>query len=286
MPATDAGFGVEERIFALEEAQKQIQEKAEVALAMSEKLKNTDHFSQLWALRDEMDARLTEIKQVALSVTPLQAMFKNQSKEFEAMKESIVAGLSSSSALADNVAGLTNAVASARSKVDKQVASVKALNAQLKGQASDLNELKESIHLHNAAVHTNNQEMAAIKELVKAKQAMHAQALEEMLNSVQVTLDEQFSTSQNLRSSVMTKLRALHSQLANAPSSSMEPVSNEGGPAAEEPISTTAQDANEVQEQLDDVEEEDEQDDAEDEAGEEAEKEEAMQEEQLAERMQ
>ena len=147
---------MEERIFALEEAQKQVQEKAEVALDISEKFKNTD---QLWALRDEMDIRLTEIKQVSLSVTSLQAMFKNQSEELEAMKESVVAGLSSSLALAENVAGLTNAMA----RVDERFASMEALHAQLKGQASELDELKESMDLHNVALHTNNQNMAAIK---------------------------------------------------------------------------------------------------------------------------
>lgn len=154
---------MEERIFALEEAQKQAQERAEVALATSEKLKNSDLYSQLLDLHDEMDIRLAEIKQVTLSVTTLQAMFKNQSEEFEAVKESVVAGLSSGSALAENVAGLTDAVAGACSRVDEQVASVEALNAQLEGQASELNQLKESMHLHNVALYTNNQEMAAIK---------------------------------------------------------------------------------------------------------------------------
>uniref|UniRef100_A0A8C3A3C8 Zgc:66479 n=1 Tax=Cyclopterus lumpus TaxID=8103 RepID=A0A8C3A3C8_CYCLU len=260
---TDAGFGVEERMFALEEAQKQAQEKADVALATSEKLKNSDNYEQLWALHDDMDTRLTGIKQVVLSVTTLQAMFNNQSEEFEAVKESVVAGLSSSSALAESVAGLTSAVLSACSRVDEQVASVEALNAQLEGQASDLSELKELMYLHKDALHTNNQEMAAIKELVEAKQAMRAQALEEMLSSVQMTLDEQYFTSQTLRSSLMSQLQTFHSQ----------------GPAAEEFVSTTAQNAAEVtEEKLEDDEEKDEHQDTDDEAEEEAEEEEAMQE--------
>ncbi|XP_031727684.1 immunoglobulin-like and fibronectin type III domain-containing protein 1 [Anarrhichthys ocellatus] len=274
---TDTGLGVEERIFALEEAQKQ----AEVALATSKKLKNSDH-AQLWALHDEMDTRLTEIKQVALSVTTLQAMFNNQSEEFETVKESAVAGLSSSSALAENVAGLASAVVSACSRVDDQAASVEALNAQLEGQASDLNELKESMYLQKDALHTNNEEMAAIKELVEAKQAMRAQALEEMLSSVQMTLDEQYSTSQTLRSSLMTQLQTFHSQLAKTPLS-MKVKSNEEGSAAEEFICTTTQSATEVQEKLEDVEEKDEQQDTEDEAENEAEEEEEQEEEAMLE---
>ncbi len=156
-------MGLEERIFALEEAQKQAQERAEVALATSEKLKNSTLYTQLLNLHDEMDTRLNEMKQVSLSVTNLQAMFKNQFEEFEAMKESVAAGLHSSSALAENVAGLSNAVASAYSKAEEQVASVEGLYTQLEGQASVLNELKESMHLHDVALHANNQEMAAIK---------------------------------------------------------------------------------------------------------------------------
>ncbi|XP_067442777.1 putative uncharacterized protein DDB_G0287113 [Thunnus thynnus] len=266
----DTGLVMEERIFALEEAQKQAQQKVEVALSTSEKLKHNDFDSQLLALHAEMDTRWEEIKQVSLSVTTLQAMFNNQNEEFEAMKESVVAGLSSSSALAAKVAGLTSAVDSACSRADEQVALVEALNAQLEGHASELNDLKGSLYLHNVALYTNTQEMVAIKELVAAKQAMRAQALEEMLSSVQMTLDEQFFTSKTLHSSIMAQLQSFHSKLANGPSWSMKLNSNAEGPAAEEFISTTAQNATEVQEKLEDVEEEAEQEDAEEQVEEEA----------------
>lgn len=153
---------MEERIFALEEAQQQAQERAQVAMATSEDL-NSNSYSQLLALYNEMDTRLAEIKQVSLSVATLQAMFKNQSEEFEAVKESVVAGLSSSSVLAESVAGLSHAVASAYAKADEQVASVEALSALLEGQTSELNKMKESMQLHSVALSTNNQEMVAIK---------------------------------------------------------------------------------------------------------------------------
>ncbi|TNN45878.1 hypothetical protein EYF80_043910 [Liparis tanakae] len=274
-PQTDTGVGVERRMFALEEAQKQAQETAEFALATSENLRNFDNYDELMALQEEMDSRLTEIKQVVLSVTTLQAMFGNHSQEFEAVKESVVAALSSGSALAENVAWLAGAVLGASARVDEQAASAEALNAQLDGQASDLSELRESMDLHKDVLHTNNQEMAAIKALIEAKQALRAQALEEMLSSVQMTLDEQYFTSQTLRSSLMTRLQTFHSQLAKASSGSMEANSNEEGPAEEEFISTTAQNAAEVK--MEDVEEEDEQQDGDNEGEEE---EEATQEEQ------
>ncbi|XP_071398381.1 LOW QUALITY PROTEIN: immunoglobulin-like and fibronectin type III domain-containing protein 1 [Centroberyx affinis] len=159
----DTGLEVEERILALEEAQKQAQQAAEVALATSEKLKNTDLHSQIWALHADMDTRLAESQQVAVSVATLQAMFKNQSEEFEAVKEGVAAILSSSSALAASVAGLTGAVASANSRVDEQLTSMEALNVQLEEQDSELNELKVSLDLHKVVLYTNSQEVVAIK---------------------------------------------------------------------------------------------------------------------------
>ncbi|CAK6967192.1 putative uncharacterized protein DDB_G0287113 [Scomber scombrus] len=266
---TDAGVVMEERIYALEEAQKQAQQTADVALATSEKFKSTDVQSQLLALHTEMDTRWAEINQVAQSVSTLEAMFKNQNEEFKAMKESIVAGLSSSSALVSNVADLTSAVDSAHSKADEQIALLEALNAQLEGQASELHDLKGSLYLHNVALYSHTQEMVTIKELVAAKQAMRAQALEEMLSSVQMTLDEQFFTSKTLHSSVMAQLQTFHSKLANGPSLPIKLQSDAEGSAAEEFISITAQNATEAQEKLEDVEEEAEQEDAEEQAEEE-----------------
>lgn len=154
---------MEERIGALEEAQKQAQQEAEVALATSEKLKTTDLYSDLWALHEEMDTQWAEIKQVSLTIRTLQDMMKNHSEEFDTMKERVVTGLRSSSALAENVAGLTGAVSSACSRADEQFASVEALNAALGEQSSELNELRELLYLHNIALYTNNQEMTAVK---------------------------------------------------------------------------------------------------------------------------
>ena len=51
------------------------------------------------------------------------------------------------------------------------------------------------------------------RELLDAKQAKRAQALENMLSSVQMTLDEQFSTSQTLHSSIMAQLQTFHTQV-------------------------------------------------------------------------
>ncbi|KAM4588737.1 uncharacterized protein PAE49_003156 [Odontesthes bonariensis] len=213
----DTALLVEERFLTLQEVHKQAQEKAEFALATSEKLKNSDLLFQLRALQAEMDTRLDEIKQVPQSVTALRSMFKNQSEEFEVMKESIVASLSSSLALSETVAVQTSALASVHLRVAQHITSVEALNAQLEVKASELNELKDSLYVHNVAVHSHNQEIIALKKLVKAKQAMRVQALQEMFSSVLLTLDEQFFTSEILHSSVIAQLQTVHTQLSNRP---------------------------------------------------------------------
>ncbi|XP_029908020.1 protein WEAK CHLOROPLAST MOVEMENT UNDER BLUE LIGHT 1-like [Myripristis murdjan] len=248
----DAGLVVEERILALEEAQKLAQQKAEVALATSEKLTHTDLHSQIWALRAEMDVRSTEMQQAAISTASLRAIIKNQSEEFEALKGGLEAMLSSSSALAANVAGLSHAVTSANSRVDEQVTLVEALNTRLEGQAAELNELKVSLDLHNAALYTNNQEVAAIKQFVEAAQATRALGLEEKLSSVQRSLDEQFFTSQTLHYSIKAQLQNVHTQLVNGGQIGSQPVEvkfNKDVSTAEEFISATAEDAAEDEEE-------------------------------------
>nr|XP_008278552.1 PREDICTED: ring-infected erythrocyte surface antigen-like [Stegastes partitus] len=247
-PETD--LLVEERLFALEEAQKQAQEKAEVALTTSEELKNSDLLSQLWALHAELNTRWDEIKQAALSVTTLQGMYKNHSEEFEVIKKRVASALSFGSALSETVAGLTSAC----SRIAEQVTLGEDLNAQFEGQASELNDLRELLNLHNAALHTNNQEMAAIKELVKAKQAMRAQTLEETLSLVRMTLDEQFFTSQTLHGRIMAQLHTFHSQLANGPSLPITHKSTEEGRLIEKLVSRTAQNDAELQEKMEDAE--------------------------------
>lgn len=52
---------------------------------------------------------------------------------------------------------------------------------------------------------------------------MRAQALEEMLGLVQMTLDEQFLTSQTLHSSIMAQLQTIHSQVQYS-TSTQDPV--------------------------------------------------------------
>jgi len=207
---------VEERILALEEAQKDAQQKAEVALATSESLKNSDLHSQIWALHSEMDAQLAEMQQVAVSTAALHALLKNKSEEFDAVKESVANILGSNSVLAASVAGLNSAVGSANSRLNEQVTVMHTIHEQMEGHASELNDMKVALDLHKVALYANSQDVVMIKQLVEAEQAMRNLMLEKKLTSVEKTLDEQLITSQSLHTNLKAQLQNVHNQLLHA----------------------------------------------------------------------
>lgn len=235
---THSEVQVEERILALEEAQKDAQQKAEVALETSESLKNSDLHSQIWALHSEIDGQLAQMQQVAASTAMLHAMLRNKSEEFDAVKESVANILSTSSVLAAGVAGLNSAVGSTNSRLNEQFAVMDTLNARMEGHASELNDMKTALDLHKIALYANSQDVAMIKQLVEAEQAMRALMLEKKLSSVEKTLDEQLITSQSLHTNIKAQLKNVHSQLLNGgqPSSQSTDVESEveTPPAVEE----------------------------------------------------
>ncbi|XP_041743540.2 protein Ycf2 [Coregonus clupeaformis] len=235
---------IEERILALEAAQKQAQQKVEITLATSEQLKSIDLKSQVWALHNEMNTRLAEFQQVAVSSAALQAMIKNKSNDLESVKESVAAISSSNSALAVSVSGLTSMVDNIKSRLDKQVSTVDGLPSQLEGQVTEQRELREFLSLHRVVLHNNHQEVGEIKELLEAWQAKKAWALEQQLQLVTRTLDEQHISSQRLHSHLKKQLEAVHSQLVN------------GGPLSQEEVDSEAEEASEMAEEEQEVTEE------------------------------
>ncbi|XP_064812848.1 putative uncharacterized protein DDB_G0287113 [Oncorhynchus masou masou] len=228
-----SGGLIEERILALEAAQKQAQQKAEVTLAMSEQLKSIDLKSQLWELHNEMNTRLAEFQKVATSSAALQAMMKNKSDDFESVKESVAAVSSSNSALAVNLARMTSTVDNVKSSLDEQVSTVDGLTSQLEGQVTEQRELREFLSLHRVVLHNNHQEVGEIKELLEEWQAKKAQTLEQQLQLVTRTLDEQHISSQSMHPHLKKQLDAVHSQLVNGGPLSQEEVDSEVAEASE-----------------------------------------------------
>lgn len=158
-----SGGLIEERILALEAAQKQAQQKAVVTLATSEQLKSIDLKSQLWALHNEMNTRLAEFQQVAISSAALQVTMKNKSDNFESVKESVAAVSSSNSALAVSLERMTSTVDNIKSRLDEQVSTVDGLMSQLVGQVTEQRELREFLSLQRVVLHNNHQEVGEIK---------------------------------------------------------------------------------------------------------------------------
>ncbi|KAM6980876.1 uncharacterized protein FYW47_000647 [Aplochiton taeniatus] len=210
-----SGLAMEQRILALEQASERARENVKVAMATSESLKNTDLHSQVWSLQSDMDMRLAEMQQVSISTASLEAMIRNQSKELEAVKQSIGAMFSSNSAVTVSVAGLSSAVALTTSTLEEQEATMDSLTAQLEQQASELNEMKGSLDLHQDALQSYNQGVMEIKEQLQSEQAKRARALEEKLYSVKQILDEQYFSSQLLHTNLKAQLESFHSQVQN-----------------------------------------------------------------------
>ncbi|XP_062329199.1 uncharacterized protein LOC134029186 [Osmerus eperlanus] len=232
------GEGVEERILALEEAQKRAQRSAEDALETTELLKNSDLSSQVWALHADMDNKFSQLQQTTVSVATLQSAIKNKSEEFEAVKGTVAAMLSSSSAVAVSVAGLGSRVEGMGSEVETQGELVHSLVSRMDEQVRELGELSVSLGLHKAGLEANSQQVGEIRELLVAEQARRTQALEQQLQSVVLTLDEQLQSSQNLHSSLRAQLQAVHSQITNGGQAreapGIQPVVEEIFPVSEE----------------------------------------------------
>uniref|UniRef100_A0A673ZF02 Zgc:66479 n=1 Tax=Salmo trutta TaxID=8032 RepID=A0A673ZF02_SALTR len=183
-----SGGLIEERILALEAAQKQAQQKAVVTLATSEQLKSIDLKSQLWALHNEMNTRLAEFQQVAISSAALQAMMKNKSDDFESVKESVEAVSSSNSALAVSLERMTSTVHNIKSRLDEQVSTVDGLMSQLAGQVTEQRELREFLSLQRVVLHNNHQEVEAHCKCVTLSDTIHDDPCSSVLLNVQYGL--------------------------------------------------------------------------------------------------
>ncbi|XP_030634074.1 FK506-binding protein 5 [Chanos chanos] len=205
--------GIEERLVALEEAYVQAQRQAEVAIATSEQVKGTDLKGQFWSIHSEMNTKLSELQQIAISTATLHDILKNKSEVIDAVRQSVSTILTTNSELALSIEGLTKTVTTTKSQLDEQIMAVDDLASQLEEQGMELSGLKESFIHHQETLATNTQEVMGIKELLETEQTMRAQALEDQLQSVRRSLDEHHDHAQSLHSQLAAQLEAVHSQL-------------------------------------------------------------------------
>lgn len=169
---------VEERLLALEQAQPEAQKQAEMALTATEQLDDSDLRAQVLALHTEMTTELNKIadlQQMGVSVAALSALLTDQSKELEAVKQSISDILSSNSQLALSISSISSSITSAASQLDQHGVSVDDMSMQLQGQADDIHSLKEILSSQQASLESNGQEVLELKyvENKSTKQQMN-----------------------------------------------------------------------------------------------------------------
>lgn len=229
----------EERLHALEEAYTQAQEKAEVALAASEKVKSADLHSQVWSLQSEMNAKLLELQRTTVSTTTLNAVIKNKTEELEKLKQRIHSFLSANSEVAVSISGLTDSVLVTTSRLDEQMSAVEGLTSLLEQQKTELASLKESFADNQKALERNRQKVIDIKwvtwlvfceplsgylliplvlvwfvrDMLEMKQARRSQALEDQLMSVRRSLEDYQKSTHSLHSHLAAQLEIVQNQV-------------------------------------------------------------------------
>lgn len=168
----------------MEQAQSKAQKQAEMALTAAEQLKDSDLHAQVWALQTEMttelNSKIAELQQVGVSVAALNALVTNQSKELEAVKQSVSDILESNSQLALSISGLSSSITSAASQLDQQGIVVDDLSMQLQEQTDEIHSLRESLSSQQESLESNSQEVLELKYVEITEIAV--ESTEEQLN--------------------------------------------------------------------------------------------------------
>uniref|UniRef100_W5LBD5 Zgc:66479 n=1 Tax=Astyanax mexicanus TaxID=7994 RepID=W5LBD5_ASTMX len=204
--------GFEERLLGLEEAYAKAQRQAEVALAASEQIKSKDLQNKVWALQTEMNAKLAELQQNSISIASLNAILKNKSEEFEAVKQSVSAIMSANTELAVSVSGLASTLSLTETHLGEHVLVVEGLKSQVEDQKWEIAEMRESFTNKQEALVTNVQELMELRQQMELQQVKRAQAFKEQLKSLNKKLENHQSSPQSLHSQLADQLKAVQTQ--------------------------------------------------------------------------
>ncbi|XP_066521486.1 DNA ligase 1 [Hoplias malabaricus] len=202
--------GFEERLLALEESYAKAQRQAEVALAASEQIKSKDLQTKVWALQTEMNTKLAKLQQNSVSVTTLNAVLKNKSEEFEALRQSISSILSANSKVAVSISGVSKSLSVTEDRLGEHITLVDTLMSQLEDQKKEISEMKESFTNNQESLATNTQELLGVKELLE--QVQRTQADEEHLKSLHRSREDPQTTTETLHSHLTAQLEAAPAQ--------------------------------------------------------------------------
>lgn len=160
---------MQDRILALEESQTTAQEKADMAITTAQQLKDSDlhAVTDLHTLQSEMsleiNTKVAQLQEMGVSVASLSALLANQTKELEAVKQSVSEIVSSNAKLALSISGLSNSISGAESMLDQQGIAVDDLSSQLQEQANEIHSLREFLSNQQATLESSNQEVMELK---------------------------------------------------------------------------------------------------------------------------
>nr|XP_008277434.1 PREDICTED: uncharacterized abhydrolase domain-containing protein DDB_G0269086-like [Stegastes partitus] len=212
---------VEARLNALEESYALAQKQVGMALATAEQLKTSDLPAQVLSLHTEMKARLAEMQQATVSLeqlSQLQSMLKGKNEEFEGVRIQVEGLASLSGELSQKVEVLTGSLGEAELKLDERAGQFATLSATVDGQAAEVLRLKEQLGAHQAQLEASMLEMTTVRELLKNEQSQQLQqaSVEEQLDTVRQSLQDQNSAAQSLHSELGAQLESIQKEVTQA----------------------------------------------------------------------
>uniref|UniRef100_A0AAQ5Z6H1 Uncharacterized protein n=1 Tax=Amphiprion ocellaris TaxID=80972 RepID=A0AAQ5Z6H1_AMPOC len=256
---------VEERLNALEESYALAQKQVGMALATAEELKTSDLPAQVLSLHTEMKARLSEMQQATVSLeqlSQLQSMLKGKNEEFDDVRVQVEGLAALSGELSQKVEVLSGSLGEAESKLDERAGQVATLSVTLDGQTAEVLRLKEQLGTYQAQLEASVLEMTAVRELLENEQSQRIQqaSVEEQLDTVRQSLQDQNSAAQSLHSDLEAQLENIQRQVTQIVGETQAPAEQtekETAPAAEEDDDEAEEEAaSEAEEEQPGVEEE------------------------------
>lgn len=110
-----------------------------------------------------MTSKFAELQQNTVSITSLNAIIKNKSDEFEAVKQRVSNILSTNSELAFSIAGLTSTLSVTEARLEEHISVVDGLMSQIVDQKREMSEMKESFVSNQEALAMNAQGLMDIE---------------------------------------------------------------------------------------------------------------------------
>ncbi|XP_026222728.1 glutamic acid-rich protein isoform X2 [Anabas testudineus] len=209
---------LESRLNALEESSALAQKQVSMALATAEQLKTSDLPAQVLSLHTEMKARLAEMQQATVSleqVSQLQTMLRGKSEEFDDVRIQLERLATVSGELSRKVDVLTGNLGEAQSKLEERDGQLAALSATLDGQTAGVLRLKKQLDTYQSQLEANTLEVATVRELLEKEQSqgLLQAGLEEQLDTVRQSLQEQNSAAHSLHSELKAQLENIQKQV-------------------------------------------------------------------------